>query len=142
MKNNEKGIALLTTLILGLVALAFIGALLYFLTSGTRFSGTEKRYYTALEAAKGGADLIISKLLTVGDVTCNGNNTCTPCPTNPSNSCKIDLTTSSFGDYNIEAYLLGKENTGTSTIFDIRVIAKSSQRPNEKAEIEFVYKLE
>ncbi|WP_029520373.1 hypothetical protein [Persephonella sp. IF05-L8] len=142
MKNNEKGIALLTTLILGLVALAFIGALLYFLTSGTRFSGTEKRYYTALEAAKGGADSIISTLLIDGDVTCNNGNNCVSCPLTPSDSCKIDLTTTTLGNYNIEAYLLGKETTTYSTVFSIRVIARNPQQPNEKAEIEFVYKIE
>ena len=142
MRNNEKGIALLTTLILGFVALAFIGALLYFLSSGTHFSGTEKRYYTSLDAAKGGADLVIAQLLKDGDLKCNGGSACTPCPTALNNNCKIDLSTTSLGNYDVQAYLLQKETAGVATIFDVRVIANNSSHPNEKAEIEFVYKIE
>ena len=144
MKNNEKGIALVVTLILGVIALAFIGALLYFLTSGTKISGTEKRYYTALEAAKGGADLIIADILEDGDITCNNNQTCTPCPGTVSDDCKIDLslTDNKLGDYTIEAYLRSVEATPTAKIFDITVISKNSNNPKEKAEVEFVYKIE
>ncbi len=144
MKNNQKGIALVTTLVLGLIALAFIGALLYFLTSGTKISGVEKRYYTALEAAKGGANLVISNILS-GDLKCNGSS-CTPCPTSISNTCKIDLIQSNFGNYSVEAYLLGKEsfvdiNGNQIKVYTVRVVAKNSNKPNEKAEIEFVYKV-
>ncbi len=143
MKNNEKGIALVTTLVLGLVALVFIGALLYLLTSGTKISGTEKRYYTALEAAKGGAELIISNLLQNGEPTCNGGSTCSSCPpTGYTNDCRIDLSPSTLGDYTLRAYLLRRENSGIDRIFTIRVIAEKNNSSNEKAEIEFVYKVQ
>ena len=145
MKNNEKGIALITTLVLGLAALAFIGALLYFLTSGTKISGTEKRYYTALEAAKGGAKLIMANLLDSSTpLTCNGS-VCNPCPDPDNatniNACKIDLSVSTLGDYDIEAYLLAHENDGISDIYTIRVKAKNTNNLKEKAEVEFVYRV-
>ncbi|EDP73446.1 hypothetical protein [Hydrogenivirga sp. 128-5-R1-1] len=144
MENNQKGIALITTLVLGLIALAFIGALLYLLTSGTKISGVEKRYYTALEAAKSGAELVISNILS-GDLKCNGTS-CTPCPTAVSNACKIDLNPSNLGSYSVESYLLEKEAftdiSGNSiSIYTIKVIAKNFNKPEEKAEIEFVYKV-
>ncbi|WP_457643926.1 hypothetical protein [Persephonella sp.] len=143
MKNNEKGIALLTTIILGAVALAFIGALLYMLISGTHMSGVSGRYTTALDAAKGGADLVITKILN-NDITCGGA-TCTPCPDTPDDQCKIDLQISNLGNYNVEAYLIGKDAVvyGGSNydLYAIRVIA-TNPNTRETAEVEFVYKIE
>ncbi len=150
MKNNEKGIALITTMVLGFIALGFIGALLYVLTSGTNVSSMEKRYTTALEAAKGGAELIISNLF-YGTLTCNNGNPCQPCPTPETDPCSnnflIDIKdengniTSDIGGYQLKAYYLSEETTITASIYAIRVKAvKSSSK--EKAIIEFVYKLE
>ena len=53
---NEKGIALIMTLILSAIALAIMAALVYMLTASSQVSGIQKRYRTALDAAKGGAD--------------------------------------------------------------------------------------
>jgi type II secretory pathway component PulK len=141
MKNNEKGIALITTLVLGVVALAFIAALFYMLTSGTKMSGTSKRYYTALEAAKGASEFIMNKIVSSENLTCNNGNPCTPCPTSENNNCKIDLNLN-FGNYNVDAYLLNQESLPTYSVYTIRVRAYSSNKPNEKAVIEFVYKVE
>jgi len=142
--KNEKGIALLTTLVLGLVAVVFIGALLYILSTGTRMSGIVARYTTSLEAAKGGADLVITKIIN-DDLKCNGGNVCTPCPDLPNANCKIDLQVSNLGSYNLTAYLIGEDTTtyaGTVyKIYAVRVIA-TKQDSEEKAEIEFVYKIE
>jgi hypothetical protein len=54
---NEKGIALVMVLVLSAIALAIMAGLIYMVTSGTQISGMEKRYKTALEAAKGGTDV-------------------------------------------------------------------------------------
>jgi hypothetical protein len=54
---SEKGIALAMVLILAAMALAIMAALVYMLTAGTQVSGVQKRYRTALEAGKGGAEL-------------------------------------------------------------------------------------
>jgi len=55
--NNEKGLALVTVLVLSLITLAIISALIYMVIQGTRVSGAYKRYGTALEAASGGAEI-------------------------------------------------------------------------------------
>jgi len=52
-RKGERGIALITTLVLGLIALVIIAALMFILVSGTQISGISKRYTGALEAAKG-----------------------------------------------------------------------------------------
>ncbi len=56
---NEKGIALVMVLVLSAIALAIMAGLIYMVTSGTQISGMEKRYKTALEAAKGGNDVAL-----------------------------------------------------------------------------------
>jgi len=141
--KSEKGIALLTTLILGLVALTFIGALLYMLSTGTKMSGIEKRYTTALDAAKGGAELVITKIEN-DNIRCGGG-TCTPCPVSLNNNCKLDLQISTLGGYTIESYLRGEDSAiygGTQyKIYAILVIA-NNPNTNENAKVEFVYRIE
>ena len=56
--RNEKGIALAMVLVLSVVIVAVMAGLLYMIISGTQISGTQKRYLTALEAGKGGADVV------------------------------------------------------------------------------------
>ncbi len=53
--KNEKGIALVTALILALVSMAIATATIYMVLQSTSLSGTEKRYTSALAAAKGAA---------------------------------------------------------------------------------------
>lgn len=129
--KNEKGVALITTLVLGLIALVIVGGLIYMLTSGTQISGKEKKYSTALESAKGASEYIIEKILS-GNLTCNGGNPC-----NDGNN--IDLGSySNLGGFNVNAKLLKKTNTTTATIYAIEITANSG---NEKASIDFVYSL-
>ena len=141
MKSNEKGVALIVTLVLGFAALAFIAGLFYMLNTGTEVSGTEKRYYTALAAAKGTSEFVMNELVLGNTLTCNGGNSCTPCPTGENSSCKLDLNLN-LGDYDVNAYLLSKETSGTATIYTIKVKAVNQNKPNEKAVVEFVYKVE
>jgi hypothetical protein len=54
---NEKGIALVMILILAAIALLIMAGLLFMITSSTQISGMQKRYKTALEAGKGGAEI-------------------------------------------------------------------------------------
>lgn len=56
--KNERGIALVMVLVLSLIALAITAGLIYMVTQGTRFSGMQKRYKTALEANIGGVEAI------------------------------------------------------------------------------------
>jgi Flp pilus assembly pilin Flp len=57
--RNEKGIALVSVLILSLIALSIIATLVYLVIQGTRFSGFFKRYETVREAGTGGAEITV-----------------------------------------------------------------------------------
>ena len=61
--NNEKGIALVTALILTLISLTIIMALLYMITAGTKLSGAQKRYKSSLEASQGGAEILLKDII-------------------------------------------------------------------------------
>jgi len=60
---NQKGIALVTSLMLTLISLTIIMYLLYMVTSGVKLSGANKRYKTALEASYGATDLVIKEII-------------------------------------------------------------------------------
>ncbi|MCX5716926.1 MAG: hypothetical protein NTW44_01185 [Nitrospirae bacterium] len=55
--DNEKGIALVMVLILAAISLSIMTALIYMLVGGTKTSGIQKRYKTALEAGIGGSEV-------------------------------------------------------------------------------------
>lgn len=57
--NNRDGIALIATLILGIIAISFTLTMVYLAKEGTRAGGIEGRYQAALQAAKGGAEIMI-----------------------------------------------------------------------------------
>lgn len=61
--KNEKGIALITSLLLTLISLAMILVALYMVTQGTRVSGLFKSYKTGLEASYGAADFITKEFI-------------------------------------------------------------------------------
>ncbi len=56
--KDKKGSTLLVVLVLSAVALVVAAGLLYMLTQGTKTSGGSKRYKTALEAGRAGADVV------------------------------------------------------------------------------------
>jgi hypothetical protein len=51
--GNEKGIALITALLLGLVGMLMIASLLYMTGTGIWISGSKIRYQAALESSHG-----------------------------------------------------------------------------------------
>lgn len=65
--NNEKGIALFMVLVLSVIMLSITAAVLYMVTEGTKSSGREKRYKTAIEAGLGGLDISYELIGTRGD---------------------------------------------------------------------------
>lgn len=75
--SNNKGIALITSLMFTVLALVISMALLYMVTSGTKTSGAFKRYRTAIDATYGGTELItkemISKALAFSNVSSASN---------------------------------------------------------------------
>jgi len=54
--RNEKGIALVTSLLLTLISLAIVMAVMYLITQGVQVSASHKRYRTYLEASYGGVE--------------------------------------------------------------------------------------
>ena len=135
MSRGERGIALITTLLLGLVALVVIAALMFMLITGTQISGISKRYSGALEAAKGASEYIIQKILD-GTISCNGGNAC-------SSGDPIDLETyiSSIPGYTVSATYLGDINKFGTYVYAIRVEAQGATS-EERAIVEFVYRVE
>jgi len=67
--KNENGIALVMILILSIICLAIIATLIYFVTQGTKISGMEKRYKTAIEASIGGANITYQLIGSRGDTS-------------------------------------------------------------------------
>jgi hypothetical protein len=61
--HNEKGIALVTSLMFTALCLVITMALLYMVTAGSRSSGALKRYRTVTEAAYGGTDIVLKDLI-------------------------------------------------------------------------------
>lgn len=61
--KNNKGIALVTSLMFTLISLTIVMALLYMVTQSTKVSGASKRYKTALEASYGGSELFTKDVL-------------------------------------------------------------------------------
>lgn len=61
--RNERGIALVTSLMLSFLALVIILALLYIVSQGTKLSASSKRYKSALEASYGGAEVFTKDII-------------------------------------------------------------------------------
>lgn len=64
--GNEKGVALITALILGLIGMLMIVTLLNMVVTGTWISGSKKRYQTALEASRGDLDFFAKEIIQRG----------------------------------------------------------------------------
>lgn len=61
--QNNKGVALVTSLMFTMLALVITMSLLYIVTLSTRSSGAMKRYRTVTEAAYGGTDIVLKDLI-------------------------------------------------------------------------------
>ena len=61
--GSEKGVALVTALLLTMLSLAITMALLTFIIAGTKMSAAQKRYSSSLAAAYGGVELATKDLL-------------------------------------------------------------------------------
>lgn len=61
--NNNKGIALITALMLTLITLVIILGVMLTISNNTKSSGANKTYRNVTEAAYGGADLVIQDII-------------------------------------------------------------------------------
>jgi type IV secretory pathway TraG/TraD family ATPase VirD4 len=95
--NNERGIALVTALLLTLISLTIVMALFYMLTQGVKTSSSTKHYANALEATYGGVEFFtkdaLPQMLTMASSAFNSGSFITLYPTlnmtmpNTSNGC-------------------------------------------------------
>ncbi len=130
--EREKGITLISALVMSFVAVAFIGALLFLITNSTQISRITAKYTSSLEVAKGITDYIVSKI-NAGTLTCGGGTTCTTTNNN------VDISGLGLSDYNASATYLG-ETAGTGFIVYAFRISVSRNNSNETATVEFLYK--
>jgi hypothetical protein len=61
--RNEKGMALLMSLMLTMIALAITMALFYMITWHTKLSAAHKQYKTAIEASHGGVEIFAKQII-------------------------------------------------------------------------------
>ena len=64
--GNERGVALVMALILGLIGMLMMASLLYMAGTGIWTGGSKKRYQTALEAAHGGMNFFAKEIIQNG----------------------------------------------------------------------------
>lgn len=124
---DERGVALIMVMVISVISLAIMGALVHMLITGTRLSGSMKRYKTAVEAGVGGADIVYAMLEARGDPGIPGINLLM----NPSGSgcstAKIINATTSWGGCDSSLTIDITDATTYDMRFDIgnyRVYAK------------------
>ncbi|HLN91533.1 MAG TPA: hypothetical protein VK429_06705 [Patescibacteria group bacterium] len=66
--RNEKGFALVFVMILAVIALVMTLAMLLMVSRGSYVSGQQKRYRTALEASRGGAEAMMEAIAARGSI--------------------------------------------------------------------------
>lgn len=148
MGKSNNGLALITTLLLSIIALLIVGAAYYLLTSGTKISGIQSRYTTALEAAKGATDYVRSIIFDNFDNISSEEKACSSLAecSGYTGNC-IDLPKfhyNKLGGFDICAKALDvkyfpKEDM---VIYTVEVRAQNPSNKDEKSIIQFVYQIE
>ncbi|MDK2792708.1 MAG: hypothetical protein PWQ25_1571 [Deferribacteres bacterium] len=148
MKKNKKGMALVTTLILSTIALLIVGTAYYLLSSGTKISGIQSRYTTALEAAKGASDYVINVILDKFDNISDEETTCSSLSecSGYSGNC-VNLPAKGYnnlGGFNVCAKVLDSKYfvDEDMMIYTVEVRAVNPSNSNEKSIVQFVYQVE
>jgi hypothetical protein len=111
--RNEKGFALAFVLILAVIALVMTLGMLFMVSRGSYVSGQQKRYRTAVEASRGGAEAILEVIATRGTTSVPYTNLFL----DNSLATKLDNRTNAWG---------GLDNTimidsGNSATYDMRI---------------------
>ncbi len=135
----RRGIVLIVALVLSLIAMVFIGALFYLLTSGTQISGIYKTYTSSLEVAKGISNYLM-RLMDNGEfckfTSCNSTNAII----NLGDYSRID-------GFQINATLLYRvlENPADSInspqTYAVELKVVNLKNPNDKTTVDFVYRI-
>lgn len=64
--GNEKGMALVMSLVLGLIGMVMLLSLIYMVGTATWIGGAKNRYLTALASARGGMDFFTKEIVSRG----------------------------------------------------------------------------
>ena len=64
--DNQRGVALVTSLMLGVFGMLMVLALVYLVSTGTWISGAKVRYQRALDSAYGGIQFFVSEIIQRG----------------------------------------------------------------------------
>lgn len=134
MIRNNKGFSLITTLILSAVALSFIGALAFFIHSGSKAGSSIDFYKSSLEIAKGASELLM-KAVDESNFNCDTST--------------IDTTNDFLENYkddspnfliNVVKYECKEFYAGTSSgELYLFVVSVNRKNRDEKAEVDFGY---
>lgn len=113
--RNENGFAMVFVLILAAISLAMTLAMLLMVSRGSYISGQQKRYRTAVEAGRGGAEAMFQLIADRGVLTTAFTNQIVPDPPGLMN--KLDNTIANWG---------GLDNSSTidpavATSYDMRI---------------------
>lgn len=111
--RNEKGFALVFVMMLAVIALVMTLAMLFMVSRGSYVSAQQKRYRTALEASRGGAEAVMEAIATRG----------LGVPVNPTEVHNTSLATKLAGPTNTWG---GLDNTltinpGTASTYDMTI---------------------
>jgi hypothetical protein len=113
---NENGMALVMILILSAIALVIMTGLIFMITTGAQVSGLQKKYTTALEAGKGGADVTFQLLAARGDPNIPGLDNFL---ITASSTCMTDKLNKSTKDWTSSCDKLLTIVPGTDTTYDM-----------------------
>lgn len=162
MKENQKGLALFTVLILSIVAIMLIGTLIYFLLRGKESQVLQSRYTSSLEVAKGASEILMqmitdpynpdlpfncsdTELNAYNNVNCAAN--CSPisnsyiCLRNYKCLGSSGPATCNNG-YRITARLLAYKKLPTGEeVYTLEIRSVFSNNSAEKSVVQFVYKV-
>jgi hypothetical protein len=67
--RNEKGFALVFVMVLAVISLVMTLAMLFMVSRGSYVSGQQKRYRTAVEASRGGAEAMMEAIAVRGNLS-------------------------------------------------------------------------
>ena len=152
---NENGVALVTVILLGFMAMGLVSVAYHLATINVSSERTSARYSIELEASKGVSDYVMGQMLN-NTLTCNSGAVCVgdadgdPTPGNCDVGSQIDIAPGvcnalgKVGCGNISACFLSSTVSGGSTYVAVNIqsdTAASAATPGrgERAIIDFVY---
>lgn len=166
-RHKEEGFALLTTLMLMVLGFGIVSTLLYMITQSTKTTRLGQAYTTALDAAKGGADLIINMMenelftppslagaklevspdcieekLTQATLGDNGTANWSTCSDNSTSwdPRKVPDLTLTLANHQVSVKIIHTTITSTNILYLVNVIAQLPDR-REHVEISFLYQV-